>query len=272
MKFYLLIMCWGAISFAADTSPAPSPEVLAEIKADADGLKLLQKEMDNKLTELTDPVKFKEFIQKNPELFPGVSPKKPSQIVIKREEWKIGDQTFVLSNGYRQLFIEGLNSKFLKELWSTPELFPKIYQLDKSAVIPGFKNTKTHYQARIYKKIPIIADQDYTLDYQVTEKPGSPYFVRARLVKDHGEFALRDNFKSLEETPDGMVITVIDFIYPLSSIVRALGPTVRGTLKDELRKLNELEKCFTEKNTTFPPAEATFALCHELIKLKKQNP
>jgi hypothetical protein len=106
------------------------------------------------------------------------------------------------------------------------------------------------------------------LDYEITDKKDY-FFIRARLVKDNGGFALRDNFKVLKVVPGGMEVTVIDYIYPLSPIVRALGPALRETLRDELNKLNVLEKCFVEEGNTFPPADSIFTLCHSRIKTQK---
>lgn len=229
----------------------------------------LQKNMGQKLDQLVDAEKFKNFIKENPDYFPGVSAKKPTSLVVKREEWVIDDEKYPLSNGYRQIYIEG-NPQALKDLWTTPELFPQVYQLDKDAKVDGVKNTKTRFQARIYKKVPIVADQDYTLDYEVNEI-GPLFFIRARLVKDNGEFALRDNFKVIEPIDGGMIVTVVDYIYPLSGIVRALGPAVRNTLREELQKLNLLEKCFVEKGKVFPPTDDIFKICHELLKPPKSS-
>lgn len=229
----------------------------------------LQKTMEQKLDQLVDIEKFKNFVKDNPEYFPGVSAKKPTSLIVKREEWILDNEKYPLSNGYRQIFIEG-SPQTLKDLWTSPDLFSKVYELDSDGKVDGSKNTKKRFQARIYKKVPIVADQDYTLDYEVTEKE-KLVFVRARLVKDNGEFALRDNFKVIEPVEGGMIVTVVDYIYPLSGIVRALGPVVRNTLRDELQKLNLLEKCFVEQGKVFPPAEEIFKTCHELIKPKRTS-
>lgn len=227
----------------------------------------LQKMMEQKLDQLVDVQNFEKFVKDHPEYFPGLTPKKQSTLIVKREEWELEGEKYPLSNGYRQFFIAG-NPQTLKDLWTSPEYFARVYQLDKDGKVEGSKNSKTRFQSRIYKKVPIVDDQDYTLDYEVTDKKDY-YFVRARLVKDNGGFALRDNFKVLKVVPGGMEVTVVDYIYPLSSIVRALGPAVRGTLRDELQKLNVLEKCFVEEGKTFPPPDVIFDLCHSRIKPQK---
>ena len=120
--------------------------------------------------------------------------------------------------------------------------------------------SKEKFKARIYKKVPAIEDQDYTLEYTFTYK--KPYtFIRARLDKDQKGFALRDNLKVLEETKDGLIAREISYLYPLRWYVRALGPTARSTMKTEMNKVSWMEKCLTEESPSFPPSDETITKC-----------
>jgi hypothetical protein len=90
----------------------------------------LQKMMEQKLDRLVDVQSFEKFVKDHPEYFPGLTPKKQSTLIVKREEWELDEKKYPLSNGYRQFFISG-NPQTLKDLWTSPEHFARVYQLDK---------------------------------------------------------------------------------------------------------------------------------------------
>lgn len=214
---------------------------------------------NQRLNNLANPESFSQFTQNHKNLFPEHKSENPS-MVVEKEKLTVNDESFTLAIGYRQVFIVSNKADFLKKLWSTPALFQKIYDLDDKSNIDDPAATKTKFQARIFKKVPAIEDQDYTLEYTVTEK--KPYtFIRAKLVKDEKGFALRDNLKVLEETKDGLIVREISYLYPLKWYVRALGPTTRSMMKDEINKVSYTEKCLVEESSTFPPSDETLHKC-----------
>jgi hypothetical protein len=219
---------------------------------------------NQRLNDLANPEAFKKFTESNSKLFPDIVAQNPS-MVVEKEELSLKDDTFTLAIGYRQVATaKGTNTKasFLKSLWLAPELFQKIYNLDgdSKVVSEDLKESKDHFKARVYKKVPGIEDQDYILDYTITYK--KPYtFIRAKLDKDQKGFALRDNLKVLEETKDSLIIREISYLYPLRWYVRALGPTARKTMKVELNKVSMIEKCLVEESQSFPPPDEIIKKC-----------
>lgn len=240
---FLCSIFWGSFSYAK----IPEKEILEVF--------------DHRLNDLANPEAFKEFYSKNTKQFPTPTTENPSTFAEK-EELKVNGDTYTLNIAYRQIAFKSKNSDFLKSLWAEPKLFQKIYNLDSDATVDESSATKDKFKARIYKKLPAIADQDYTLEYTTTHK-GHFTFIRAKLVKDEGDFALRDNLKVLEETKDGLIIREISYLYPLKWYVRALGPTARSTMKSELNKVSMTEKCLTEESIHFPPSDEVIQKCTE---------
>ncbi|MES2768818.1 MAG: hypothetical protein V4596_06690 [Bdellovibrionota bacterium] len=214
---------------------------------------------NQRLNDLTTPEAFKKFVADHTNLFPDHTKENPS-MVVEREGLIVNDETFTLAIGYRQVAIDSKNADFIKSLWAAPELFKKIYNLDGESKVAEADFNKNKFKARIYKKVPAIEDQDYTLEYTSTTK--APYtFIRAKLVKDEKGFALRDNLKVLEETKDGLIIREISYLYPLRWYVRALGPTTRSMMKKEMNKISLTEKRLTEESTNFPPSDELIEKC-----------
>lgn len=214
---------------------------------------------NQRLNDLANSEAFKKFVDEKTNLFPDHTKQNPS-MVVEREGLIVNDETFTLAIGYRQVSLDSKKTDFIKSLWAAPELFRKIYNLDGDSKIEDPNSTKDNFKARIYKKVPAIEDQDYTLEYITTTK--GPYtFIRAKLVKDEKGFALRDNLKVLEETKDGLIIREISYLYPLRWYVRALGPTTRNLMKDEMNKVSLTEKCLTEESTSFPPSDELIQKC-----------
>lgn len=241
MKIALVILLFGNLAFGS----IPEKEIT----------EVFNQRLDN----LTTPEAFKKFTEENSKLFPD-STKENLSMIVEREELKLNNETFTLAIGYRQVAIKSTKADFLKSLWSSPELFQKIYNLDAASNIDDSNSTKNRFKARIFKKVPAIGDQDYILDYTVTHK--SPFtFIRAKLDIDQKGFALRDNLKVLEETKDGLVVREISYLYPLKWYVRALGPTTRSLMKEEINKISYTEKCLIEESTQFPPNDETLKKC-----------
>lgn len=217
---------------------------------------------NQRLNDLATPESFKKFT-KNQSKFPDLKKENLSEnpsVTSEKEEIKVSGDTFTINIAYRQVALKSDNSSFLKSLWAEPKLFQKIYKLDSDATIDEPGSSASRFKAHIYKKIPALPDQDFTLEYTTTHKDNFT-FVRAKLVKDETGFALRDNLKVLEETKDGLVVREISYFYPLKWYVRALGPTARSTMRSELNKISRVEKCLTEESSHFPPSDEIIKNC-----------
>jgi len=214
---------------------------------------------NKRLDDLANAKAFSKFVADNKERFPDAKTANPS-MVVEKEELALDDDTFTLAIGYRQIFIKG-KADIMKEIWATPERYNEFYNLDGESKVEG-NFTKDKFKAHIFKKVPAIEDQDYTLEYTVTHD-GKFTFIRARLDKDAKGFALRDNLKVLEETKDGLYVREISYLYPLRWYVRAMGPTARSTMKEELNKVSVMEQCLVENTQAFPPTSETIKSCSE---------
>lgn len=214
---------------------------------------------NQRLNDLANPESFKKFYTENPSKFPDLEKENPS-VTSEKEEIEVSDDTFTINIAYRQVALKSENSSFLKSLWAEPKLFQKIYKLDSDAIVDEPGSTASSFKAHIYKKIPALPDQDFTLEYTTTHKDNFT-FVRAKLVKDETGFALRDNLKVLEKTKDGLVVREISYFYPLKWYVRFLGPTARSTMRSELNKISVVEKCLTEESSHFPPSDEIIQNC-----------
>lgn len=181
-------------------------------------------------------------------------------MVVDKDKLMINDVTYSSFVGYRQVLIKG-KPEILKALWTMPELFQKAYGLDDTSKVDG-PSSKDSFKARIFKKVPAIEDQDYTLRYTITEQ--KPFtFVRAKLDHDKNDFALRDNLKVLEETVDGLLVREISYLYPKKWYVNALGAVARSTMKTELNKISFIEKCLVEESNVYPPSDEIFKKCSQ---------
>lgn len=230
--------------------------LLAAIPALATPEKEILKIFSDRLEKLSNPESFSEFLKDNKNLFPEPS-QTPSMVVVK-EELPIDGDTYTIAIGYRQVLIKGSQS-ILNDIWSSPEDYQKYYHLDGSSKVDG-TFTKDHFKARIFKKVPAIEDQDYTLDYKITNSKNFT-FVRATLDHDTKNFALRDNLKTAQKTPEGVVVREISYLYPLRWWVRAMGPTARATMKTELNKVSIMEQCLVETTKNFPPSDEIVQSC-----------
>jgi hypothetical protein len=240
-KFFLIaVLCFALNAFAT-----PEKEILEVF--------------NQRLDSLASPEAFSKFVTEHKNLFPNSKSQNPSMIVEKEELALKGD-TFTLAIGYRQVFIKG-KAEIQKDIWSAHNDYQKYYNLDGDSKVEG-NFTKDKFKARIFKKVPAIEDQDYTLDYTMTTQ-GKYTFMRARLDKDAKGFALRDNLKVLEETKDGLIVREISYLYPLRWWVRAMGPTARKTMKEELNKVSVMEQCLVENTQSFPPTDATVKTCSD---------
>ncbi len=224
--------------------------------------KLITENIAKKLDAISTPESWKAFVSENEKLFPKIDKESGKAFVsVQREELNIDGASVTLGVGYRQILVKAPLAK-IKRILNSPELFKSLYGLDAPANVdevrgPANEPVKT-FKARIYKQVPLVPNQDYTLEYSNTE--GKDLFLqRAKLVKDNERFALRDNLTVLESVKEGTVIREVSIIYALRWYVRFFGPSVREVTNKELVKISDSMKCLAELNSE--PTEESAADC-----------
>jgi hypothetical protein len=158
---------------------------------------------------------------------------------------KIGDEEYVIGLGYRTVFIEA-TPKTVVGIVDNPIFFQSLYGLDKPALVSPANSDGT-YRARIFKLVPGIETQDFTLDYR-GHWEGDSWIGQAKLVKDEREFALRNNIKIVEPHGTGSIYREVALFFPLRWWMRGLlHGTVQAVTKKEMTKLNKSIKCASEE-------------------------
>ncbi|MGE3973092.1 MAG: hypothetical protein AB7F59_01050 [Bdellovibrionales bacterium] len=229
------------------------------LQASVPNSKILES-IEKKLDALSTPEAWNQFISENPKLFPEASGEKAiTHVVVTREEIKAEGETFVLGVGYRQTFMKAPLERVQKIL-NDPGIFQALFGLDASAIVDKTTLEKeltkrTQFKARFFKKISLIPNQDYVLDF-TNKMEKKLWFQRAKFVEDKEELALRDNLKALETRDGGVIFREISIVYGLKWYVRFLGPTVREVMNKELAKITDSVKCLAEKSVEITTAEA----------------
>jgi len=126
-----------------------------------------------------------------------------------------------------------------------PIFFQALYGLDKPANISP-PNSDGTYQARIFKLVPGIETQDFTLNYQ-GHWEGESWIGSAKLVKDERGFALRNNIKIVEPQGEGSIYREVALFFPLRWWMRLFHGTVQSVTEKEMAKLNKSIRCASEK-------------------------
>ena len=193
-----------------------------------------------KITQLETAEAWKTFVKSKPEIFPPMKDGK-STVVVDKMTLELGGDTYTLGVGSRQMTLKA-DYERVKKILNTPAYWRNLYGLDADANVsePG-----DVFKARIFKKIPVVSNQDYTLEYRNFEN-GGVWFQRAQQESDKNEFALRDNLKALEKTPGGVIYREYSLVYVLRWYLRALGPQMRSVMQTELEKINVSMRCMAE--------------------------
>jgi hypothetical protein len=205
----------------------------------------ITEEVNKEFTQLADLESWKAFLDDHPELFP----KNNSEVFVKveKKDLKAGGGSYTVGMGYRQVFIKADIQK-VKDILNNPDGFRYLYGLDADSKVDEKKGDK--FRARIYKKVPLVADQDYVLEYS-SHQDGPVWFQRAKLVEDKKDFALRDNLKALESVEGGVIFREISMVYILKWYGKLFGPQARGIMEKELKKITLATKCAAENPTPF---------------------
>lgn len=206
--------------------------------------KQIESTIERRFEDLMSDEAWTSFVKNHSEYFPKIS-EVPNNVVVEKEILKIDGKSYSLGMGYRQVFLK-TSLEHAKKVINAPHLFKSLFGLDEAGVIKSDKALDlNNYRGRITKKIPVLPDQDYVLEYRA-KQPGKIWFQRANLVPDKEDFALRDNLKSLEAVEGGVVFREIAMVYVTKWWVQVLGQQVRDIMKVELKKLNESIKCAVE--------------------------
>lgn len=200
----------------------------------------IQTAIAEKLNTYQTAESWREFVKSAPSGYPAEVKKMTAE--TDKFTLKLGGDTYTLGIGYRQVFMKADLGR-VKQILTDTALWKNLYGLDAEATVDG--GTRERFKARIFKKVPVISDQDYILEYREFED-GGLWFQRAVQAEDKKEFALRDNLKTLERVEGGTLLREVSLVYILRWYLRALGPQVRSTMESEITKLNHAIKCTAE--------------------------
>jgi len=168
-------------------------------------------------------------------------------VLVKPEEIQIKNEKYTLGLAIKAVKVD-LPMDKVKRILSTPKLYQSIYNIDAPADL-GFLPDFSSFRARIFKKIPVLSNQDYVLDYKPTQV-GETWFLRAKLHKDNEDFALRDNLTMVNTTTANSVVVnniasqsdkttqiiEVSYVYILNTLARLAGPQTRKIMQTEIRK------------------------------------
>lgn len=235
----LVLFLIGLNSFALD----PNVDVNNSANDKALHEKIL-KHFDERLSKISNKPEWQKYLKEHSADLPALTADSAPVTIVNKEDLKIENDTYPIGIGNRSAFVKTTLAKY-KEFLTTPELFQHAYGLDGPAVVADAPKTPTEFLGRIYKKVPGIEDQDYTLKYKVVDEK-KILFIRASLQADKKQFALRDNLKILEEVPGGVIAREISIVYPLRWYVRVFYGATMDIMKKEMTKISLVEKCILE--------------------------
>jgi hypothetical protein len=247
----------GALAAAVVATFATLPVADAAIPVET-----LKLKMDLILSPLESASAYRDFLKNNSEKFVKVDEKmQVPPVLVEDREVKHDGETFHIGMGFRSVYIEA-PVKTVVEIANNPKYFQSLYGLDKPAEM-GAPADDGSFQARIFKLVPGIETQDYTLRYTSHWEDGM-WIQRARLVKDEKNFALRDNIKFAEPSGEGTVFRELSLFYPMRWWVKLFSGTVRSVTAKELMKLNVALKCAAEKvHKGEPMSDSVAKSCHK---------
>ena len=193
------------------------------------------------------------FRKQNTDLFPREE--RGEWVQVRKEEIRLANGKSVsIGAAYSQVFIPAPLERGIRFLES-PQWFRDIYDLDGEAGLGRGPGDSGCFHARIFKKIPLLPDQDFVLGFERVWQ-GDIWVQRGRLVKDRGNFAVRDNLKILESREGGMMYHEISLIYPRRWWARAAGPTFRRIMRKEVSNMLKVLRCVISHGDDFDPSRA----------------
>jgi len=195
-------------------------------------------EMDKFMTPFLKKSGWNEFLKKHTS--------QNDSSFVRAEEYpvEIDGEKAIVGLGFRSVHISA-KPQTVVAIVNDPKYFQSLYGLDKPANISTVKADGT-FDARIFKIVPGVENQDFTLNYQ-GHWEGPSWIGQAKMVKDEKNFALRNNIKMVEPQGDGSVYREIALFYPLRWWLKLFPGTVQKITKTEMAKLNKTIKCASEK-------------------------
>jgi hypothetical protein len=221
----------------------------------------IEKLIEDQLVGLMDNGAFKTFINNNRLYFPDLDKNNPVSVWVGKRKFFIGENRISIGLGIWQVYIRATSCDVINILKS-PELFQPLFGLHGEAIVNS-QGDRDNFQARIYKRVPVLKDQDYILGFS-HKRSGNIWFQFAKLIEDRNEFALRAHLKVVESANEAVILRELSLVYPLKWWVRFLFGAVRNIMKREMRYLSKAIKCLAEKG---PPFNENRALdCHRLSR------
>ena len=243
-------------------------------------------ELDKIAEPLKDHKGWEEFIKKNSQLCGQVNTKSNySHVEVIDQNREIEGQTIRVGLGCRTVFILAKPSTVVTVV-DSPQFFQSLYGLDKPAVereitpstheitlpqnkvnadqaVQTPKNNSVPYEARIFKLVPGIETQDYTLKYE-SHWENLVWIGSAKMTKDAKNFAVRHNVKIIEPFENGSVYREVALFVPIRWWVKLFSGLTQKVTKQELKKLNFSIKCAAEKvEKGEPMSDSIGKLCHK---------
>jgi hypothetical protein len=222
--------------------------------------KEIQTAIGERLNKLQSETAWREYIKTNADKFP--SDFKRETVLVDKSPLEVAGDSFTLGIGYRQFFMKTKMER-AKKIMNSPELFKDLFGLDEDS---KFGEVGEVFKARIFKKVPVLSNQDYILQYE-GRTDGKIWFQRAKQAEDRKNFAIRDNLKALEEVGGGVLFREVSLVYILRWYLRAAGPQVRSIMEKEMVKLNDSVKCAAESEK--PLTKELAAECWKMAESKK---
>jgi hypothetical protein len=201
------------------------------------------------MLKVLEPLKktegWNKFVSDHPDLFGTVDEQNPNPFLAVGDlPLKVETDEFKLGMGVRSMWIAA-TPKVVVGVVDNPHIFTALYGLDKPADIYPI-NADGSFQAHIFKLVPGIETQDYTLNYVGVWENGN-WIQRASQVKDEKGFALRETIKIVTPSGKGSLFREVSLFYPRRWWVRLMHGFVQNIYKKELGKLNKSLKCSAEK-------------------------
>lgn len=220
------------------------------------------KEMAQTLSVLHTKDGWQSFLTQRKNQCPQADQKNPlPSAIVQTQEYEIDGEKINVGISCRSQFIAAV-PKIVVQVVNDPRHFQDLYGLDKPAAL-GPVNPDGSFQARIFKLVPGIETQDYTLEYK-SHWEDETWIQSSSFVKDEKHFALRDNMKIIEPSGSGSVFKEISLFYPKRWWVRLFNSAVRKITVRELAKLNKSIKCAAEKVQSGAPMTSELAqTCHQ---------
>jgi hypothetical protein len=209
-------------------------------------------QMENLLNPLSNAEGWRGFMAQHSDCLGGVDRSSPAGVGVSDVTVNVDGKDYKVGVGCRSVFIAA-SPKTVVSIVNNARYFQALYGLDKPADTESAGNSpgaslETSFDAHIFKLVPGIETQDYTLHYD-THWSGDEWLVQTRLIKDDRHFALRATRQIVEPAGggDAAIFREVGLFVPLRWWMNLVHGIVQSVTKRELAKLNWSVKCAAEK-------------------------